>query len=83
MQLACQTIFFILYLGLLSLYPIFIYIFLANNKIFYSQYRPQKGPQNCGPQQKLLTQIYQVKMSQREVKKCSYFNSGYCGYRLM
>ena len=39
-----------------------------------------KGLQNCAPQQKLLTQIYQVKMSQREVKKCSYLNSGYCLY---
>ena len=39
-----------------------------------------KGPQNCATQQKLLTQIYKVKVSQREVKRCSYFNSGYCRY---
>ena len=41
-----------------------------------------KGPQSCAPQQKLLTQIYQVKISQREVKKCYYFNFGYCQYTM-
>ena len=39
-----------------------------------------KGRQNCALQQKLLTQIYQVKMSQREEKDCSYLNSDYCLY---
>ena len=39
-----------------------------------------KGRQNCAQQQKLLTQIYQVKMSRREEKDCSYLNSDYCLY---